>query len=117
MKVRRLTTKYLLKRVASGLIPEQIIDKPKIGLFNAAVDSWFDAQAQQAIERLSAAAGSGVRRHPRSGGSPRDGAAACGRSSKRAGQLLLSILMLEVWLTSFLPRAMDTRGRPATAVS
>jgi asparagine synthase (glutamine-hydrolysing) len=117
MKVRRLTTKYLLKRVASGLIPEQIIDKPKIGLFNAAVDSWFDAQAQQAIERYllqpdpayadildPVEVRAMVQRH----------AAA---PSKRAGQLLLSILMLEVWLTSFLPRAVGARGRPATAVS
>jgi asparagine synthase (glutamine-hydrolysing) len=116
MKVRRLTTKYLLKRVASGLIPEQIIDKPKIGLFNAAVDSWFDAQAQQAIERYllqpdpayaeilnPVEVRAMVQRH----------AAA---PSKRAGQLLLSILMLEVWLTSFLPRATDMSGRPATAV-
>ena len=51
MKVRRLTTKYLLKRVASGLLPEQIVNKPKIGLFNAAIDSWFAAHAQEAIQR------------------------------------------------------------------
>ena len=50
LKVRRASvTKYLLKRAARGLVPDEIIDKPKIGFFNPAVDGWFRAQACGAI--------------------------------------------------------------------
>ena len=107
-KMRRLDTKHVLKHVARGLIPDRIIDKPKVGFFNAAVDSWFRAQTQGAIsdyllgpnpryaelldrrrvEEL-------VRRH------------ADGTETGNA-YTLLSILMLEVWLSSYLPRALGT---------
>ena len=107
-KVRRLNTKHVLKHVARGLIPDRVIDKPKVGFFNAAVEGWFAAQAKGAIsdyllgpnpryaemldrtevERL-------LRRHA-------DGT---DRSNSYA---LLSILMLEVWLSSYLPRAVGS---------
>ena len=48
-KVRRLDTKHVLKHAVRGLIPDQIIDKPKVGFFNAAVDGWFRAQTRGAI--------------------------------------------------------------------
>jgi asparagine synthase (glutamine-hydrolysing) len=108
MKVRRLTTKYLLKRVASRLLPEEIVNKPKVGLFNAAIDAWFAAHAQEAIQQYL------MQPHPAYAkildpatvrSLVQQNAAA---PSKSAGQLLLSILMLEVWLTSFLPRATQT---------
>jgi asparagine synthase (glutamine-hydrolysing) len=111
MKVRGLTTKWLLKRVARGVLPAQIVDKPKIGFFSGALDAWFAAQAEGAVadyllaaqprypellnracvERLAAAHAAGDRRH---------------------GRLLLAILMLEVWLSTFLPRA-TTVAQPA----
>ena len=43
------TTKYVLKQAARGLVPDRIIDKPKIGFFHAAVDGWFRAQTRGAI--------------------------------------------------------------------
>jgi asparagine synthase (glutamine-hydrolysing) len=105
LKVKRLTTKHLLKRAARGLVPDRIIDKPKIGFFNAAVDGWFRAQTRGAIsdyllgpspryaemldrrevERL-------VRGHE-------------GGSGEGNAYVLLSVLMLEVWLSDYLPRA------------
>ena len=39
----------MLKHAARGLVPDRIIDKPKIGFFNAAVDGWFRAQTRGAI--------------------------------------------------------------------
>jgi asparagine synthase (glutamine-hydrolysing) len=107
-KVRRLDTKHVLKHAVRGLIPDRIIDKPKIGFFHNAVDAWFSAQTRGAIsdyllgpdpryaemldrnevERL-------VRGH------------ATG-SDTRNGRVLLSILLLEVWLSSYLPRAVAT---------
>ena len=107
-KVHRLTTKHVLKHAARGLIPDRIIDKPKVGFFNAAVEGWFAAQTRGAIsdhllgpnpryaelidrsevERL-------VRAH--ADGTDRGNAYA-----------LLSVLMLELWLSSYLPRALET---------
>jgi asparagine synthase (glutamine-hydrolysing) len=105
-KVRRLKTrKYVLKTAVRGLIPDRIIDKPKIGFFNTAVDGWFRAQTQGVIADYvlgenphyadlldRSAVETLVRRH------------ADGTDTSHA-QLLLSILMLEVWLTSFRERA------------
>jgi asparagine synthase (glutamine-hydrolysing) len=105
-KVRRLDTKHVLKRAVRGLVPDRIIDKPKIGFFNSAVDDWFRAQTSGAIsdyllspdpryaeiidrrevERL-------VKGH------------AAGTDTGN-GYALLSILMLEVWLSSYLPRSL-----------
>ena len=49
LKVRRLNTKHVLKHAARGLVPDRIIDKPKVGFFNAAVDGWFRAQTRGAV--------------------------------------------------------------------
>jgi asparagine synthase (glutamine-hydrolysing) len=116
-KVRRLDTKHVLKHLARGLIPDRIIDKPKVGFFNAAVDGWFRNQTQGAIsdyllgpspryaelldrrrvEEL-------VRQH------------AEGRDGSNA-YTLLSVLMLEVWLSSYLPRATGSHAPPAERIS
>jgi asparagine synthase (glutamine-hydrolysing) len=112
-KVRRVThTKHVLKEAARGMIPDRIIDKQKIGFFAGSVDRWFAAQAGGNIADylLTPAPRYGefldrdvvaslVRRHA-------DG------SDRRYGSLLLAILMLEVWMTSFLPQATGTRAAP-----
>jgi asparagine synthase (glutamine-hydrolysing) len=110
MKVRRLVTKAVLKHAARGVIPDRIIDKPKLGFFREEVGDWFRAQTsgavsdyllgpspnyegfldREGVERL-------VHRH------------ASGADSHNQ-HLLLAILMLEVWLATYLPRA-----RPRTA--
>jgi asparagine synthase (glutamine-hydrolysing) len=105
LKVRGLTTKYLLKKISAGLLPDGIIHKRKIGFFHGAISDWFRAQTDGAIsdyllgpnprycelldrtevERL-------INEHRVNRRSPN-------------GRLLLSILLLEIWLSSFLPRA------------
>ena len=106
LKLRRgTTTKYVLKQAARGLIPDRIIDKPKIGFFNATIDRWFQAQADRAIPKHLFASDARyarllqteevhrlVERHRRTW-------------NRRDGRLLLAILMLEVWLSTYLPRA------------
>jgi asparagine synthase (glutamine-hydrolysing) len=110
LKVHRLTGKYLLKRAARGLLPDRIIDKPKVGFFNAAVGQWFDAQRAGAITDYLLAPNpsyadllerSEVERLVTS----RDASAAEG-----AEHLLLAILMLEIWLSTYLPRALQTEN-------
>ena len=111
-KVRRLNTKHVLKHVARGLIPDRIIDKPKVGFFNAAVEGWFRAQTKGAISDYLL------------GPDPRYAELI---DRRRVEQLvrghadgtdtgnayaLLSVLMLEVWLSSYLPRAVSPAARP-----
>jgi asparagine synthase (glutamine-hydrolysing) len=106
LKVHHVTTtKHVLKHAARGLVPDRIIDKQKIGFFAGSVDRWFAAQAGGSIadyllapdphyaEFLDRATVSEL---------VRDHAAGADRSH---GRLLLAILMLEVWLSSFVPRA------------
>jgi asparagine synthase (glutamine-hydrolysing) len=106
VKVKRLKTKSVLRLAARGLVPDRVIDKTKVGFFNSAVDDWFRAQAAGAvrsgllsdspryaefidrneIERLLTA-------HANGGG-------------QAFGYPLLAVLMLEIWLSTYLPRAL-----------
>jgi asparagine synthase (glutamine-hydrolysing) len=114
LKVRRLNT-HLLKEASRGIVPDRIIDKPKTGFFNAAVGSWFEAQAGRAIDDYLLASepryaefldtrevGKLVMHHRET----RD---------RDTGNLLLALLMLEVWLSTYLPRF--ATGRPAAALA
>ena len=104
-------TKHVLKRAARGLVPDRIIDKPKIGFFHAAVDAWFQRPDARRDQRLPARPEPALRRDPR----PRRGRAA--RARPRAGadratrRVLLSVLMLEVWLRRIC-RARSPRAAP-----
>jgi asparagine synthase (glutamine-hydrolysing) len=117
LKVHRLETKHVLKHAARGLVPDRIIDKGKIGFFNSAVQEWFRAQTDGAVgaflldERPAYAdmIDRGVvaelaHRHAREDGG-------------RLEYPLLAILMLEVWLSTFLPRAAAPQAVPAAAAS
>jgi len=106
LKVRRLTTKHVLKVAARGLVPDDIIDKQKVGFFRHAADAWFRSQLDRSIRRYllcdephyaefldQAAVRELVEEHA--------------RGDKRRSELLLGVLMLEVWLASYLPRALE----------
>lgn len=114
-KVRRLRTKHILKLAAAGLVPDHIINKRKIGLFRPAVANWLQRQTDGAVrEHL-------LDRDPACGefldiGRVRDLIA--GQSSSRGPgnpHLVLAILMLEVWLSSYLPTALATARAPVHA--
>ncbi len=74
-KVRRLDTKYLLKHAARGLVPDRIIDKPKVGFFHTARRRLVpgpDARRDQRLPARAEPALRGVPRpRPRSSGSSR----------------------------------------------
>jgi asparagine synthase (glutamine-hydrolysing) len=105
LKVRGGTTKYVLKEAARGLVPDRIIDKPKQGFFNSAVGAWFRAQTDRAVADYL------LDPNPRYAelldrDAVRRLVAAHATGDPRAnGDLLLSILMLEVWLATYVPRA------------
>jgi asparagine synthase (glutamine-hydrolysing) len=105
LKVRGITTKYLLKKVARGLVPDRIITKRKIGFFHGAISDWFRAQTSGAISdylltpnpRYQEFLDRGVVEH----------LVHTHTQDRRSqdGRLLLSILLLEIWLSTYLPRA------------
>jgi asparagine synthase (glutamine-hydrolysing) len=107
LKVHRGTTKAVLRRVARGVVPDRIIDKPKVGFFVNASDAWLRSQLQGDLgerfeghelrcdEFLDREAVTMLLR------SFRDGGAAAPRP-----RAVLSILMLESWLDSYVPRAL-----------
>jgi asparagine synthase (glutamine-hydrolysing) len=114
LKIKRGTTKYLVKQVARGIVPDEIVDKPKTGFFNHAVDRWMQAQLHgRAADFLLAeqpACGEFVdaRSIRRLVAERRDG-------KRGSGDALLALLMLEVWLSSFLPRALPRPGERVAA--
>jgi asparagine synthase (glutamine-hydrolysing) len=115
-KVRRLDTKHVLKRAVRGLVPDRIIDKPKIGFFHSTVDAWLLAQTRGAVSDFLL------------GPSPRYAEMLDRRCVEQlvrrhvAGdndahpRLLLAILMLEVWLSTYLPHARATDAAPLPAL-
>jgi len=108
LKVHGQTTKHLLRQTARGVVPDRIIEKPKIGFFNGFVGAWFQGQAEAALQDHLLQPGARYeeflsrRTVERLVGTPPE------RRSAAEADLLLAILMLEVWLSSFLPRALDT---------
>ena len=108
----------MLREAARGLVPDRIIDKPKIGFFNASASAWI----AQAVERgspelllpatprygefIDRAAVEQLLERQRSAPTP------------RRAQLLLAIVLLETWLETYLPRALappEQERRPAVA--
>jgi len=104
LKVRRLNRKWVLKRAARGVVPDRIIDKRKLGFFRGATDSWLRSQVQGATSRYL------LDSNPHYADFL-DRDAVRGLVTAQADgdsgdiHLLLAILMLEVWLDSFVPRA------------
>jgi asparagine synthase (glutamine-hydrolysing) len=106
LKVRRLETKHVLRHAARGLVPDRIIDKPKIGFFNSAVDDWFRAQTRGAISDYLLGPNPRYAEMIDRGEVERLVKSHADRSDTGNGYALLSILMLEVWLAEYLPRSL-----------
>ena len=115
LKVKDGVTKYLLKEAARGLVPDELIDKPKVGFFNAAVDRWFSTHAGAAAADVlldpaarysglldQEAVASLLHRHRQ-------------EARSTAGHALLAVVMLELWLSTFLPRARAASRASVTA--
>jgi asparagine synthase (glutamine-hydrolysing) len=111
LKVRGLTTKHLLKHAARGLVPDRIIDKRKIGFFRGASKGWLRAQISGAFaDYLRAPDARYTEFLDRRGV---EALLARHETQTNAGnvQLLLAILMLEVWLSTYLPRSLAAPAR------
>jgi len=117
LKVRRLNRKFILKHAARGVVPDRIIDKGKLGFFRSATDIWLRSQIE------GGAASYLLTERPRYADFLDVGAVRSLVDDQRKGgsgniHLLLAILMLEVWLEVYLPRAVpDTRADDAIVLS
>jgi asparagine synthase (glutamine-hydrolysing) len=105
LKVRRLTTKHILKRAARGIVPDRIIDKPKIGFFRTAEDAWFRSQVSGVISDYLFDPEARYAEFLDRGEVARLVGAQTSDGSERNERLLLAILMLEIWLRTYVPRA------------
>ena len=108
LKVRRLQGKYILRNASRGLIPDQIIDKRKIGFFHDSTADWLQAQANGAVGEVLLAPDLRI-------GSFLDQESIRGLVTRHVegidtsrDELIVSLLMLEVWLADTLPRALGT---------
>ena len=110
LKVRRLTTKFVLREAARGIVPDQIVDKRKIGFFRGVSQAWIRSQLSGAFTDYLLApspAYSDLLERRAVEELLREAV-----QNRRRAQLTLSVLMLEVWLSTFLPRALS-RADPA----
>ena len=115
VKVHRLQGKHVLRRAAQGLVPDFVLDKRKRGFFNESVPAWLSGDGGATVERLLGAEEPAyaalvdpqvVRR-----------AVAEFRGGQRHATLLLALVMLELWLTEYLPRAFEAAGTPERAAA
>ena len=112
-KVRRLHGKHVLRLAARGPVPEFVLAKQKRGFFNEAIGRVDRRRRRRAREPAAARSRSGLRRRrrPRARWSAPSREWRAGRTGN--AKLLLALVMLELWLTEYLPRALlRRRGGP-----
>jgi asparagine synthase (glutamine-hydrolysing) len=113
-KVHRLQGKHVLREASRGLIPDFVLAKKKKGFFNEQVGTWIGAAGGALVDSVLLGPDpayaqvidqSAVRR-----------AVSEFRSGRAANEkLLLALVMLELWLGEYLPRALATTPEPLAA--
>jgi asparagine synthase (glutamine-hydrolysing) len=98
-------SKHVLKVAARGLVPDRIIDKPKVGFFNRSVEGWLRAQTEGAVGDYLLDPGARVHQFV-----DRSSLESLVRSHTHDNgtYVVLSLLMLEIWLRTYLPRALES---------
>lgn len=104
MKVRRLQGKHVLRLAAKDLVPDFVLTKKKRGFFNEVLGTWLSADGGGIVDDVllsdDPAYASVIDREvvARTVAEYRAG-------NERHGQLLLALIMLELWLGDYMPRA------------
>jgi hypothetical protein len=107
----RLRRKALLRRLAPGLVPREIVSKRKVGFFSHAVDRWFRAHGGDVAAEWLCRADTASKDllEPRVVRRLVEDFRGGERANARA---LLAVLMLEIWLADTLPRALSPSREP-----
>jgi asparagine synthase (glutamine-hydrolysing) len=113
-KLRGLETKYILKRAAQGLIPDEIINRPKQG-FDAPIRRWFNHELREMLDDTL------NDRRARERGDFNHGAVLAILDEHRRGvrdhsRRLWSLLVLELWRRAFIDRLPEARFTGAKRV-
>ena len=104
LKVKRLRRKHILKLAAQGLVPDEVIEKKKIGFFKPAISAWLDAQLAGPVQEVLLDPSARVLEfvdRPTLTSVVQEVAA----GDRSRSNLLIGLLMLELWLSTYLPRA------------
>jgi asparagine synthase (glutamine-hydrolysing) len=113
-KVRRLQGKHVLRLAAGAHVPDFVLRKKKRGFFNEAVGSWVGAAGGALVDRVLLDPDPAY-----AAVLDRDVVAEVVREWRggRAGNanLLLALVMLELWLGDYLPRALTQTAERAAA--
>jgi asparagine synthase (glutamine-hydrolysing) len=107
LKLRGLETKYILKRAAEGLIPEEIINRPKQG-FDVPIRRWFNGELREMLDDTL------NDRRARERGDFNHRAVLAILDEHRSGvrdhsRQLWSLLTLELWRRAFIDRQPEIR--------
>jgi asparagine synthase (glutamine-hydrolysing) len=115
-KVRRLQGKHVLRRASRDLVPGFVLDKRKRGFFNESVGAWLSAGDGAVVERVLLGRDAAYERVLDRSAVERAVAAWRGGQARQA-PLLLSLIMLELWLGEYLPRAFAIAREPVSGVA
>ena len=113
-KVRGFTTKAVLKEAARGVIPDEIIDKRKIGFFGQATNAWLNRHLDGALGNYLLDPGARYVEFLDRGAVERLVRSHSARTEKQGDRLLLAILMLEIWLSSYLSQSGPSSDHPVS---
>jgi asparagine synthase (glutamine-hydrolysing) len=114
LKLSGRKAKVVVKRAARSLVPSYIIDKPKISFMRPATNEWLLGQLASSYDTYF------THQTPGCTGLVDIEAFDAMVAEHRAGQyrrspLVLAVLLLEIWLSSFLPRAQALAAAGASA--
>ncbi len=104
-KVRRLQGKHVLRLAARGHVPDFVLSKRKRGFFNEAVGSWADAAGESLIDKVLLDPNPAYERVIDRTAVER--AVRDLRAGHGNAKLVLALVMLELWLGDYLPRALS----------
>jgi asparagine synthase (glutamine-hydrolysing) len=105
-KVRGATTKRVLKLAARGIVPDEIIDRPKVGFFSNTVDAWVEARLGDVMSDYLLDPGARSRSFL-APGAVEGLLVARAAGDRRGSRALLALLVLEAWLATAVPRALS----------
>jgi asparagine synthase (glutamine-hydrolysing) len=104
VKIRSGKTKHVLRVAAQGIVPDFVLDKPKLGFLGPSTGSWLAADGGAVVDRVLRA---GDARYPelveRSMVEQQIGRWRAGARDR--APFLLAMVSLEVWLSTYLRRA------------
>ncbi len=106
LKLRRLTRKYILKRSMNGVLPRDVIWRPKAG-FGAPVRAWLQSDLKPMVEDLLSV-GVVRARGLFDSAEVRRIIAANDAGTEDNALRLWALLTLEIWQRTYIDRAVDT---------